>query len=183
MGCIRRWRRTEQIGTEASVVTASFTVPRADAGTAGDSQSVPVLSGGSGAAAAPAQPSAADAAAQSVSTGTGGGALGVLAGNAFGPSKDLDPKSSASLVCTPLSCTMRRAPKDSLRDLQGPPANLDLWTKNMRTLLMCMVLAMVLIRVLGIGRAASLWAEAAAQWVSGVRQGGLWRKFHSFRGC
>lgn len=57
---------------------------------------MPILSGG-GAPAAP-QQSTADAVQQSVSTGTGGGALGVLAGNAFGPSKDLDPKSSA---CTP----------------------------------------------------------------------------------
>ncbi|EIE21490.1 hypothetical protein COCSUDRAFT_66913 [Coccomyxa subellipsoidea C-169] len=65
-------------------------------GTAANQESVPILSGG-GASAAP-QQSTADAVQQSVSTGTGGGALGVLAGNAFGPSKDLDPKSSIA-VC------------------------------------------------------------------------------------
>ncbi|KAK9908503.1 hypothetical protein WJX75_008761 [Coccomyxa subellipsoidea] len=66
------------------------------AGTSADQQSVPILSGG--ASPSPLQQSTADAVQQSVSTGTGGGALGVLAGNAFGPSKDLDPKNSIA-VC------------------------------------------------------------------------------------
>ena len=67
------------------------------AGTSADQQSVPILSGG--ASPSPPQQSTADAVQQSVSTGTGGGALGVLAGNAFGPSKDLDPKNSAPPFC------------------------------------------------------------------------------------
>ncbi len=64
---------------------------------------MPILSGGS--SPLPPQQSTEEALQQSVSSGTtGGGALGVLAGSAFGPSKDLDPKNSAH--ATPTSPTI-----------------------------------------------------------------------------
>ncbi|BDA44712.1 probable broad substrate specificity ATP-binding cassette transporter at C-terminar half [Coccomyxa sp. Obi] len=81
----------------ASPPAAPVTAPTQSGDTAAGQEAVPILSGGS--SPSPPQQSTADALQESVSSGTtGGGALGLLAGNTFSASKDLDPKNNIA-VC------------------------------------------------------------------------------------